>query len=268
VLYFFIQGNYKNHNSHITILKLLQIGNLMSQKQQFTASFLTLIFCLFSNLSYGSGAYVVDDGGIVGKDTLQIENWYNQSSQGEQLFTTNPTYQLLPNAEFAMQMTYDKGIAAQSILMPQIKYLWHDSDKVASSAVIGINYRTNRNGGIFGSFFYIPTTIKVNESLNLHVDIGVQNWDDVLVQTNLLIGGVSAEVTITKKSSLIFEIFRNSNKHQLEIGNNFSSRAITGTQIGWRNFYSKNLVLDVIYGKDITGAVAADWITAGVTLLF
>lgn len=229
--------------------------------------FTAVFIFLFQRLSYGAGAYVVDDGGVVEKDTLQIENWYNQSSKGEQIFVTDPAYQLLPNAEFSMQETYDERAVNVNSLWPQIKYLWYDSKTVLSSAVAGINYATSNNAGMYGAFFYVPTTMIINELVNINFDLGVQNWNSTNSNSSLLIGGVGLEYKINKKLLFIGEVFRNSNDYQLRISNRFSSNIITGTQLSFRYFLNKKIILDAIYGKDIT-AVQANWATIGVTLLF
>ncbi len=157
-------------------------------------------------------------------------------------------------------------------MFPQIKYLWHNSKhnnkEINSSAVIGFNYKTNDGSGIYGSYFYVPTTIVMNKFLNLSFDLGLQRWNDVNNNTSFLIGGAALEFRVSEKSVLIAEIFRNSNKHSLQVGNKFSSSAITGGQFGLRNFYSKNFIFDVIYGKDIIGDGSSNWITGGLTILF
>ncbi len=235
-------------------------------KAHLAISAIILIFS-FQHQSYGAGAYVVDDGGIVEKDTLQIENWYNQSSKGEKIFVINPAYQLLPNAEFSMQETYDERAVNVNTLWPQVKYLWHESKTVLSSAVVGVNYATSNSVGIYGSFFYVPTSFIINELVNINFDLGVQNWNSVNSNVSLAIGGVGIEYKINKKLLFIGEVFRNSNDYQLKISNRFSSNILTGAQLSFRYFLNKRIILDTIYGKDIT-ATKANWATLGVTLLF
>ncbi len=238
----------------------------MSLIKLWLAFFLTIFFSIKS--SYGSGAYIVDDGGIAQKDKLQVENWYSHSNSGEQILVTNPAYQLLPNAEFSIQETYDERSPQLNTLWPQVKYLWHDQKDVLSSAVLGVNYATNNNAGIYGSFFYIPTSIALNEFFNLTIDVGIQRWKGVATSnTSFLIGGIGAEIKVSKKMLIIPEIFRNGKNQNLQFGNQLSIHRANGLQLGLRYFALESLILDAIYGKGIV-ATQGEWATIGVTVLF
>ena len=126
---------------------------------------------------YASGSYIADDGGVIEKNKLQIENWYNHRNKGEQILLTNTSYQLLPNAEFAIQETYDECANQVNILWPQVKYLWLNQKNILSSAVVGANYVSSDKSGIYGNFIYIPTSVAINKYVKASFDIGWQCWN-------------------------------------------------------------------------------------------
>lgn len=113
---------------------------------------LTSLFFLTPHLAFAAGAYLVDDGGIADAKKVQIENWYSRSNSGEDIYVTNPAYQLLPNAEFAVQETYSDTAKTVNTLWPQVKYLWHKSENISSAATFGINY-SSTNQQTYGKYF-------------------------------------------------------------------------------------------------------------------
>ena len=226
------------------------------------------LFCFLLSLSphltYAAGAYLVDDGGIVDRKTVQIENWYSHSSSsGENIFVSNPAYQVFPDFEFAVQESYSDTAKTKNTLWPQIKYLWHNSENLASSFTVGTNYSSS-NQKTYGSYAYSSNSLKLNEMLDLTFYLGWQNWRHAAFNdksTDFLNYGLGAEFHFNSKLSFIPEIFQTNGTK-----NNASSTK-PATQFGLRYLASSHLILDTIYGHNINGN-QQDWLTIGVTLLF
>lgn len=221
------------------------------------------MFFLVPKLVFAAGAYLVDDGGIADPDKLQVENWYSHSNTGENIYVTNPAYQLLPNAEFAVQETYDNSSKTINTLWPQVKYLWHKSDNVSSSATIGVNY-SSTDQRIYGHYGYSSNTVTViDKLLDADLYVGWQNWrttfrnDKSITFLNYGVGGI---LHITDKLSFNPEIFQTNGTYKT--GPNRPA-----TQYGLRYQTNEHLILDLIYGHNINGN-SQNWITLGVTLVF
>lgn len=228
--------------------------------KKFTA--LALLFFLLPNLAFAAGAYLVDDGDIVGSKTVQMENWYSHSNTGENIYVTNPAYQLLPNAEFAMQETYSDTAKTINTLWPQIKYLWHKSENVASSTTFGFNYSSSLQKN-YGTYAYSATTIKTTEIFDLTFYLGWQNWRHTFrndKSVDLLNLGLNGSLRLTNKLHFVPEIFQSNGTYKT--GPNRPA-----TQFGLRYFANDHLILDTIYGHNINGN-NQNWVTLGVTLLF
>lgn len=227
-------------------------------KKFFLLPLLLLIPCRL----FAAGAYLVDDGGIVDSKEVQIENWYSRSTTGEDIYVTNPTYQLLPNAEFAIQETYDANSQNVNSLWPQVKYLWNKSDDISSATTVGINY-SSVNDQIYGAYVYSSNTLKINDILDLHLYLGWQNWRNALrndKSTDFLNYGVGADLKLSSKFSFIPEIFYPNGTFK-----NADTRP--ATQFGLRHLTNDHIVLDLIYGHNINGN-HQNWMTCGVTVMF
>ena len=224
-----------------------------------------LIIILSTKLLYAAGAYLVDDGGVIEKKTLQIENWYSQSTTGEKILVSNPAYQILPDTEFAIQGTHNSISSNANTLWPQLKYLWYkpmDQKNISSSLTAGVNYSSN-NQKTYGYYAYIPTTIKFNQVFDLHLYLGWQNWRHALrnnKSVDFLNYGVGTEIHLNETLSLTGELFQ---------ANGMSKIGPTkpAIQFGSRYIANKYLILDAIYGKNINGNNQS-WMTLGVTVLF
>lgn len=216
-------------------------------------------FSLTPNLSYGAGAYLVDDGGIVDVKTLQVENWYNRSNHGEDIFVSDPAYQLLPNAEFSIQETYNES-AANNTLWPQVKYRWFNNKNIQSSFTTGVNYSSSQQK-TYGAYAYSSSTFRLNEITDIHLYLGWQNWRHATrndnKSTDFLNYGLGTEIHFDQKLSLTGEFFQ-------QDGLDATKPAL---QIGSRYVVSKHLILDAIFGKNITFA-NQNWFTLGVSLWF
>jgi hypothetical protein len=224
---------------------------------------LLLLLLLSPHLAFAAGAYLVDDGGIVDQKTVQIENWYSHSTTGEDIFVSNPTYQLFPNFEFAVQETYSDTAKTKNTLWPQVKYLWHNSENLSSSFTVGVNYSSS-NQKTYGDYAYSSNTLKLSKMLDLHLYLGWQNWRHAAFNNksiDFLNYGIGAEFHFNKKLSFIPEIFQTNGTKN----NNSSTKP--ATQFGLRYLASSNLILDTIYGHNINGN-QQNWLTIGVTLLF
>lgn len=220
------------------------------------------IFFFLPSLAFAASAYLVDDGGIAEKNKLQVENWYSQSNTGETILVINPAYQLLPNAEFAMQESYDEKSKTANTLWPQVKYLWYKSENIASSTTVGTNYSSTDQKN-YGSYAYSSTTIKVSEFADVHFYVGWQNWRHAAYNnksTDFLNYGLGSEIHLSKKLSLIPELFQANGAAK-------TGPTLPATQLGLRYFTSDNLIFDTIYGHNINGNLQ-DWLTFGVTLMF
>ena len=221
-----------------------------------------LFLTFLPHLAHAAGAYLVDDGGIADANKLQVESWYSQSNTGETILVTNPAYQLLPNAEFAMQESYDEKSKTVNTLWPQVKYLWHKSENVLSSTTIGTNYSTTDQKN-YGSYAYSSTSLNVSEFADVHFYVGWQNWRHALrnnKSVDFLNYGLGSEIHLSKSLFFIPEIFQ---------ANGASKTGPTrpATQFGLRYFASNHLILDAIYGHNINGNLQ-DWMTLGATLMF
>lgn len=224
--------------------------------------FTTTLIILLPRLAFAAGAYLVDDGGIADEKKVQIENWYSRSNTGEDIYVTNPAYQLLPNAEFAVQETYSDTAATGNTLWPQIKYLWHKSEALSSSATFGVNY-SSTNQKTYGQYAYSSNTLKVNDLLDLNLYLGWQNWRHTFVNDksiDFLNYGVGGDFHLSDKLSFIPEIFQTNGTYKT--GPNRPA-----TQFGLRYFPYQHLIFDLICGHNINGN-NQNWITLGATLLF
>ncbi|MDX2082714.1 MAG: hypothetical protein SFV53_01835 [Rickettsiales bacterium] len=223
---------------------------------------ISLLIFLTPKVVFGAGAYLVDDGGIIDVKKIQIENWYSRGSKGENIFVTNPAYQLLPNAEFAVQETYDVSAKNINTLWPQIKYLWHNNKNISSSATLGINY-SSTDQKIYGTYAYSSTTAKISSIIDSHFYVGWQNWRHSFANDksiNFLNYGVGFEMRLNEKLFLIPEIFQTNGAFK-----NGSKKP--ATQLGLRYFANDKFIFDAIYGHNINGRNQS-WITLGVTLVF
>jgi len=230
---------------------------------------LAISFFLSYSSAFAAGAYLVDDGGIADKNKLQVENWYSQSNTGEAIIVTNPTYQLFENAEFAVQESYNTKPANflgpsryNNTLWPQVKYLWHNGESALSSAVFGVNYSTTENG-IYGSYAYIPTTIKLNSFTSLHLYVGWQNWRHSLRNNksiDFLNYGSGLELHYSNKLSFVGEYFQTNGTYRI-------GPTRPAMQLGSRYLLCQNLLLDMIIGKNINGN-RQHWLTFGATVIF
>ncbi len=211
---------------------------------------------------YATGAYLVDDGGVADSEKVQVENWYSRSNSGEDIYVSNPAYQLLPNAEFAIQETYSDTAETGNTLWPQIKYLWHKSENVLASTTLGVNYSSSQQK-IYGAYAYSSNTVKINEKLDLNLYLGWQNWRHAFrndKSIDFLNVGAAANLHIVDKLYFISEVFYTN--ATFKTGPNRPA-----TQFGLRHLTNDNLVLDLIYGHSINGN-NQNWVTLGVTLLF
>lgn len=227
---------------------------------KFTSTLLLPI--LFPNAAFAASAYLVDDGGIVDAKKTQIENWYSRSNTGEDIFVSNPTYQLLPNAEFAVQETYNATSKTVNTLWPQVKYLWHKSEGVSSSTTIGVNY-SSTDQKTYGAYSYSSTTLALNEFVDAHIYLGWQNWRHTFrndKSIDLLNYGLGSEIHLSKKLFFVPEIFQTNGTFRT--GPNRPS-----TQFGLRYMACDHLIFDTIYGHNINGN-NQNWMTLGVTLIF
>jgi hypothetical protein len=213
------------------------------------------------SFAFAAGAYLVDDGEIAEANKVQIENWYSRSNTGEDIYVSNPAYQLLPNAEFAIQETYNSS-SNNNTLWPQVKYLWHKNETVSTAATIGVNY-SSTDQKAYGSYAYSSTTIKFNDFIDTHFYVGWQNWRHALrndKSVDFLNYGVGSEMHLSKKLFFIPEIFQTNG--MLRVGANRPA-----TQFGLRYFACDHLIFDTIFGHNINGN-NQNWVTLGETLLF
>jgi hypothetical protein len=221
-----------------------------------------LLICLTPNLLYAAGAYLVDDGGIDEPETLQVENWYSRSNTGENVYVTNPAYQVLPNLEVSMQETYSDMARSENSLWPQMKYQWFKQKNIFSSVVLGVNY-SSTNRGIYGNYSYSATTFKLNETIDLHVYLGWQNWRHAFKNEksiDFFNYGSGTEIHLNNKLSLTAEFF-------VPNGLRKNGDVRPASQFGSRYVVSKNVILDFIYGHNINGN-AQNWFTVGLSLWF
>ncbi|NBV05722.1 MAG: hypothetical protein EBS06_00595 [Proteobacteria bacterium] len=228
--------------------------------KKFIFTFLTLL--LLPSLTFAAGAYLVDDGGIVNEKKIQIESWYNRSNSNENIFVTDPAYQLLENAEFSMQETYDASAKNINTLWPQVKYMWHKDDNISAATTVGINY-SSTDQKAYGNYGYSSNTLKINDALNVNLYVGWQNWRNIFRNDKtitFLNYGAGADWHLTKKLSFIPEIFQTNGTYKT--GPNRPA-----TQFGLRYIANDNLILDTIYGHNINGN-NQNWLTLGVTLVF
>ncbi len=222
----------------------------------------TFLVWLIPQSSFAAGAYLVDDGGITDANQLQLESWYSHSNSGENLYVTNPAYQILPNTEFAIQETYSDMAETGNTLWPQIKYLWHKSENIASSATFGINY-SSTDQEAYGKYIYSSTTVTANDYLDLHLYLGWQNWRHSFrndKSIDFLNYGVGAELKLYEKLLLVPEIFQSNGTYK-------TGPARPATQLGLRYNAADHLIFDLIYGHNINGN-NQDWMTFGITLGF
>jgi hypothetical protein len=210
--------------------------------------------------AFAAGPYVVDDADIVEPNKIQIESWYNHSSTNENTGTIDAAYQLLPHAEFTLLNAYDVQSGGNSdLISPQVKYKWRDGDdgkEVASSAVFGFNYSATHNG-FSNMFAYIPSTLTLNDIVDINADLGWQYDNDT--SRHSLTWGIGTELHASESFSFVGEVFNQQMFGQHETR--------PGLQCGPRYNMLENLQLDLVYGHDITG-VTANWITAGFTAVF
>lgn len=214
------------------------------------------------NLTFAAGAYLVDDGGVADANKVQVESWYSRSNSGEDIFVTNPAYQILPNAEFAVQESYSDTASTGNSLWPQIKYLWHKSEDISSSATFGVNY-SSTNQETYGKYFYSSTTLKTTDYLDLHLYLGWQNWRHTFrndKSIDFLNYGIGGEFKLSENLLFVPEIFQSNGTYKT--GPNRPA-----TQFGLRYISNEHLILDIIYGHNINGN-NMNWVTFGVTLNF
>jgi hypothetical protein len=220
-----------------------------------------LFLFLLPSISYAAGAYLVDDGGIIESKKLQIENWYSHSAAGENIYVSNPAYQIFSNAEFAIQETYSsKGV--NNTLWPQLKYLIHKEDGIWSSVTAGVNYSTT-DSGIYGNYIYSSTTKRLNKIVDLNIYVGWQNWRHAIgnnKSTDFLNYGLGSEIHLTNDFALIGEFFQTNG----QLRNGPKAPAI---QAATRYIATHYLVLDLIYGRNINGN-RNNWVTFGAAVIF
>jgi hypothetical protein len=237
-------------------------ASINSALQKLFLFFWLFFLLLLPSIALGAGAYLVDDGGIADAKNIQVENWYSHSNSGQNIFVTNPAYQIFPKTEFAIQETYNASVAEINTLWPQLKYLCYKSTNILNSTVIGINY-SSANQKTYGSYVYNSTTLQLNDFADIHLYLGWQNWRHILRNNksiDFLNYGIGAELHLRKNLSFIPEIFQGNGAFKRGPGS-------PEFQFGLRYLAWQNLILDGIYGKNITGA-GQNWITFGLTLTF
>ena len=262
-----ISSNFSLRNEFWQII-LLDLSNHLPLKVNIQIfpkkmkKIITLFFLFSPQLAFASGAYLVDDGGISDPETLQIESWYSRSNSAEDIFVTNPSYQILPNVEFAVQETYTPNGNTLNSLWPQAKYLWFNNEEISTSATLGVNY-SSTDQKTYGSYAYSSTTAQLNKFSSLHFYVGWQNWRHSLDNNksiDFLNYGVGSEIFYDKKLSFVAEYFQANG--MLRTG-----PTRPATQFGARYALYESVLLDGIWGHNINGN-NQNWVTVGVTLVF
>ncbi len=211
---------------------------------------------------FAAGAYLVDDGGITAAKKVQVENWYSRSNDGTDIYVVNPTYQLLPNTEFAVQETYNATSENVNSLWPQVKYLWGKSDKISSSIAAGVNY-SSVNQKVYGAYAYSSNTLNVANNFDLNFYLGWQNWRHALRKDksiDFLNYGIGAEWKLSNKLFFVPEIFYPNGTFR-------SGENRPATQFGLRHLTNDHVIIDLIYGHNINEN-HQNWLTFGATLMF
>jgi hypothetical protein len=216
--------------------------------------FAVAFLCLLPQSVFAAGAYVVDDAGIVDPGLVQIESWYSHSSRHENLGVTDVAYQALPHAELTLLNNYDAQTGVRDdAVSAQVKYQWREDKEggIESAAVFGVNHSASANR-LSGLYAYIPSSLTINDTFDVNADLGWQY--DADSGRHFATWGIGAGMHANDTLSFVAETF----------GKNAE---LPGAQLGTRVSVSENLVLDAIYGRNITGT-PANWVTAGLTVTF
>ena len=211
------------------------------------------VFCLLPQAALAAGAYVVDDSGIVEPGKVQIESWYSRSDKKENIGTIDAAYQLLPNAEFTLLNAYNRAPDSDDdALEAQVKYqLLNDKDNAGWGVAPVFGFAQSATQNRFGgAYAYIPVTYAPYEALNLRANLG---WEyDAVAVRHFLTWGAGSEYHVTRILSVVDEVFGATTRE-------------TAAQVGPRFALTDNVVLDLIYGRNIT-FTPANWATVGLTM--
>jgi hypothetical protein len=203
--------------------------------------------------AWAAGPYIVDDADIVDPNMVQIESWYSHSNKDENISTINAAYQLLPHTEVTLQEGHDaQSPSGEDLVSGQVKYQWLDDNKnrhIAAGTVLGISDTAQSQH--YGFYAYVPTTVAISGTIDLNTDFGWQHTEN---QPHYFNWGMGTVFHATDTVLAIGEIF----------GKN---EGRPGLQLGPRVTVFKSVLLDAVYGHNITGATG-NWLTAGITMAF
>jgi hypothetical protein len=219
-----------------------------------------------SDARAAGGAFAVDDAEVGAPLSCKVESWGSLADNPERdrLLTVSPAC-VAPvygkPVEFALtwqhmreagDWTSTLGVKAKTNLIPV------EPGRLGLGLVGGAGF--DMRSGDNTAFAALPLTFQIVEQFKINLNAGwlYDQGDNLHWAT----WGAGFEWNFVKPVTLIAEVFGQAG-HRVDPGSVTEPRA----QVGLRFTPVDNLDIDVIYGRNITGA-DANWITVGVNLRF
>ena len=216
------------------------------------------LLCLLLSLREGhaAGAFMVDDAGVDEPGECKVESWTAFASNRDFIGVVAPAcgVNLGRPVEITVpvgRVRFDRVWSTDLVLeakTPIIPFGEDSKFEVALVGGVGFNLTQSKTAA---AFVNMPISFQVSEALRVNVNVGfIRDLEDTRTLTTW---GAGADFSLTKKITLIGEVF------------GFNSE--TGAQAGIRYTPHEKIDFDLIYGRNLAGE-RADWVTFGVNLRF
>ncbi|MGI8525753.1 MAG: hypothetical protein ACR2K5_06160 [Pseudolabrys sp.] len=209
------------------------------------------------------GAFFVDDSEIGKPGDCKVESWASFASNHDAVLSANPACVAglgIPvelTGQFVRARSRDVWTTTGGV-RGKINFISLDTGiGVGLSAASSWDLST---GASNNEFIYLPVSIKLSETVQLNLNAGWQR--DAVAKINYATWGAGFEWRFAPKLTLLGEVFGFA-------GQRTEGSAVTEprAQLGLRLTPVKDIDLDLIYGRNITGE-NAHWITVGLNLRF
>jgi hypothetical protein len=211
------------------------------------------------------GAYVVDDSEIGKPGECKVESWASFADNRDFVGVVSPACvvnlirPIELNAQFGRSRA-DGEWESPLTLKGKVNFIPAETGKVGVGLVGGTTFDLNTRENT-GSFVYVPVTFPLSDQFKINVNGGwLYDRDAALSWATW---GAGFEWNFIKPLTLIGEVFGQAGHSVPDQSTLTDPRA----QLGLRYTPVESVDLDLIYGRNITGA-GANWITAGLNVRF
>jgi hypothetical protein len=211
------------------------------------------------------GAFAVDDSEIGKPGECKVESWASFADSRDFVGVVSPAcvVNIIRPIELGAQLSRfraDDEWGTSLTLKGKTNFIPAETGKFGIGLVGGTMFDlvTRENTG---AFINVPVTFPLSEQFKINVNGG---WlYDRVAALHWATYGAGFEWNFVKPLTLIGEVFGQAGQNVLDQPTLTDPRA----QLGLRYTPVESLDIDIIYGRNITGA-GANWITAGLNVRF